>query len=363
MTSYEARQQADLEHIGEMIEDVAARIQENLHNAIYALLTNDVDLANAAVLGDLPVNRRIRDIDHQCLVFVARHLPTAGHLRYVTAARRLTVELERIGDYAASIGRATAHLSQPLPEAILRDIELMADHAERVLDQAMEAFAALNADQAVATRALSRQMDSTYNRAISDLIREGERGDRPFADLLATSVAMNRLERVNDQAKNICEETVFAVTGEAKPPKVYDVLFVDEHNAGLSKLAEAIARRDYPGSGRYNSAGWDPADAIDPSVAAYMNAHSLTVLDHQPSALQPVYDALTDYEVIVSMQGDARPMIPMLPFHTVLLQWDVGPPIEGLPPGEAESAIDDAARRIEELQSQLAHTLRGREAT
>ena len=40
--------------------------------------------------------------------------------------------------------------------------------------------------------------------------------------------ALNHLERISDQAKNICEETLFTITGETKAPKVYKILFLDQ---------------------------------------------------------------------------------------------------------------------------------------
>ena len=60
-------------------------------------------------------------------------------------------------------------------------------------------------------------------------------------DRIAYFAIYNQLKRLWDQAKNICEETIFLVSGETKPRKVHNVLFIDEDNAGLSQMAEAIA--------------------------------------------------------------------------------------------------------------------------
>ena len=70
---------------------------------MHALLTRDRELAAEVILGDLPINREVRAIDALCHAFVARHLPSAGHLRFVSSVLRLNVELERIGDYAVTI--------------------------------------------------------------------------------------------------------------------------------------------------------------------------------------------------------------------------------------------------------------------
>ena len=72
---------------------------------------------------------------------------------------------------------------------------------------------------------------------VADLVREGERRSRPLKELFALLIILHRMERVADQAKNICEETIFAATGETKPPKTYNILFVDRGNDLASQLA------------------------------------------------------------------------------------------------------------------------------
>ena len=86
------------------------------------------------------MNRMTRRIDHLCHLFVARHLPSAGHLRFISATLRLDVELERVGDYAVSIAREAVQLSEPPTSAIARDIEMMAEQVQAVLHDAIRAF-------------------------------------------------------------------------------------------------------------------------------------------------------------------------------------------------------------------------------
>ncbi len=351
MSHYERRLEADVERIREEVREVSERIQRALDDSVRALLSGDRDLTNATILGDLQINREIRDIDHLCLVFVNRHLPTAGHLRFVSAVRRLIIGLERIGDYAVTIGRATIQLSQPPPGTLMRDIEMMADHSRLILAQSMESFNQENADSAKAILTLAGQMDSTFHRALSDLIREGEKGSRPVGDIVALQTIFNRLERVNDQAKNICEETIFAVTGETKPQKVYRILFIDERDDCLTKIAEALARVEYPESGRYASAGWNPAESMDEACRRLLDLHGLDLDTYAPTQLRAVHEVLDDYHVIVGVGANPLEHIPDLPFHTVLLHW----PLE----------VDGQAAAMETLRKyvrQLMETLRGPKA-
>ena len=73
---------------------------------------------NEVVLGDLVVNRRVRKLDSKCHAFVARHLPSAGHLRFVSSVLRLSIALERVGDYAVIIARELAQLESPPPQQV-----------------------------------------------------------------------------------------------------------------------------------------------------------------------------------------------------------------------------------------------------
>ena len=132
--------QADLEEIREKVGRIATLIERQVGDAVHSFLEEDRNLANDVVLGDRRVNRKIRDIDHMCHAFIVRHAPSAGHLRYVSAVLRLDVALERIGDYASTIGREIIQLSGRPPERIVRDVELISHQARRTLHQALVSF-------------------------------------------------------------------------------------------------------------------------------------------------------------------------------------------------------------------------------
>lgn len=364
MSIYAERIAQDEASIRERIDGVATSVLRALQGAVRALLTGDRALANATVLGDMAINREIREIDHLCLQFVARHLPSAGHLRFVTAVRRLTIELERVGDYAATIGRAAAYLSAKPPVTVLRDVELMADNAERVLSESIQAFLERNAERARGIRILGDQMASTYHRALVDLIRSAEAGDVSIPDLLALQAVLSRLDRVGDQAKNVCEEAIFAATGETKPAKVYRILFVDARHGMASRLAEALARRDYPHVGRYRSAGWDPSGepSVSPACEAFFAEHGLPATSPVAERLIPLWDELSDYHIIVSLEGELRQHVPEVPFDTVQLEWDLGASTSAAEAEPDSAALEALLERLSQRLRALSVELRGAEA-
>jgi phosphate transport system protein len=352
MSHYQERLEQDLREIRNEIEDVGRKVAKAVHDAVHALLTGNRELAYATVLGDHPVNRQTRRLDRRCHAFVVRHLPSAGHLRFVSSVLRLSIALERIGDYAVTIAREAARLGARPPAAVARDVELLASQAEGVLEQALAAFLASNAELARGTASLSDQADVTFEKVWNDLLAEGRNGAHPLVALFAYLEVFERLSRVADQAKNICEETIFTVTGESKAPKVYRVLFVDETDDGPTQLAVAFARKAFPKSGRYASAGFAPAEELDGRCARFLEERGYGLAGLAPKRLEAAAEELAASHVIVSFAGDVAGHLEV-PYETVLLAWEVPDPRR-----DVEAAHQEIRHRLRELME----TLRGEEA-
>lgn len=353
MTHYEERLEKDLKAIRGQVAAVGRAVEGALHDAVRALLTANADLAAHTVLGDLSINRETREIDRLCHTFVARHLPSAGNLRFVSSVLRLSIALERIGDYAATVGRSAVQLSQPPSESLTRDIAMMGDQATRLLHQSMQAFNELSADMARGLVSTASYFARTSDKVFSDLVRAGEKGSASIRDLFLLLATVNRLERVIHQAKNICEETIFAATGETKPRKKFDILFLDEKNILRSRLAEAYARKAYPDAGSYRSAGWKVAKELDQTIQDFIQENGLDISSSKPTSLDSLQDQLGDFNLIVSLMPGARQHIPNLPFHTILLEWDI-PRVDLNDKAALSGLFKTITHEVSELMQELA---------
>jgi phosphate transport system protein len=346
--------------IRESVVAVGKSVETAVRDAVRSLLTYDRQLAAQTILGDLAVNRAVREIDRKTHQFVALHLPSAGHLRFVSSVLRLDVEIERIGDYAAAIARETLQLEGPPTDQVAKDIELLAGQSERMLQEALRAFHEASPDLARGTKAMASQIEATYQKVFDDLLAEGQNGGRPIRELFGLLVVFNRLGRVGAQAKNMCEETIFACTGETKAPKVYRVLFLDEANSCRSQIAEAIARKTFPESGEYLSAGWQAGQEISPALLSFLDSKGLPNEGLTPKQLAATRQELGEFHVIVSLQGDVPEHIAEIPYHVIPLQWEIAPC-----PGQGESQEEGYSRVYREiafLVKELMLALRGEEA-
>ena len=94
----EKRLENDLNEIRSRIADQGRLAEEAVTKAVNALQTGNRQLAYDTVMNDHPINRNMRYIDRLCHKFLAVHLPTAGHLRFVSSILKLNAELESVTD-------------------------------------------------------------------------------------------------------------------------------------------------------------------------------------------------------------------------------------------------------------------------
>jgi phosphate transport system protein len=360
MSGYEQRLAADKNEIRTRVSEIGERVHDAVVSAVDALLRRDEAACARVMLGDLPINREIRAIDKLCHAFVARHLPSAGHLRFVSSVLQMNVAIERIGDYAVTIAREGVQLTTLPPADISNDMRTLAAEGAAMLRNAITAFAQRDADLARKTKPHAKTLERSYAHVFRELVRHGSQ--LPLADAFAVLTVFHRLERVSDQAKNICEETLFELTGETKPPKQYQVLFVGAGNTLVAPLAVALARKAFPESGVYASAGYAAGEALSPALEQLAGELGLDLTGMTPAPLDSGREALEQYHVIVCISSEARAKIKEVPFATAILVWEL-PRLSQLPTQAVKPQLHEFSQFLAAQIRELMVTLRGEGAS
>ncbi|MEO5349737.1 MAG: phosphate signaling complex protein PhoU [Magnetococcus sp. YQC-3] len=348
MPIYEEKLQRDVTAIKEEVVKLGEMVGQALADSLTALFTGNKQLADMTVLRDFPINRQCARLNKQCHNFIVRHLPSAGHLRMVTSVIQMVMELERMGDYARTISREVIHLRHPPEGTVLHDLKNMADHTQAIQRQSMIAFATENVDLARATMKESGKVSLDLNVVLEDLISSCEKeGGREVAmRMLDLQSISYMLERVSNRAANVCEEVLFILTGETVPPRIHEVLFLDADNSILAPMAEVIARKGYAELARFRSAAFRPAAECSPAMVDFMRHHGFNMQNMLPKDLQQIIPELEDVHIIVGLNGAVRQQDLQVPFHTVVLEWDLGQ----LP---GANALGENAERFEEIYRAL----------
>ncbi|MBI5387884.1 MAG: phosphate signaling complex protein PhoU [Verrucomicrobia bacterium] len=327
-THLEQSRQRDVERIRAKVTEMATRGETALRLCLKALVERNRQHAYTVILRDQYIDELEKEVDRLCLEFLVRQQPVAGLLRFAYATIKLDLELERVGDYAESIARQTLKLlSLETVKFPVERFEELANLSIPMLHDAVQAFLAQDAELARKTIATEEAVDMLKSKLNKDLVALFREQKMPFEALNALMMINRRLERVSDQARNICMETLYMCTGEyAKHPgsEVFRVLFVDQHNACRSQMAEAVANSFNLSQFAFASAGVEPRP-IEQMTVSFMKDKGFDVARMVAKAVTQVPN-LDHYNVIVVLDPEARRAFPTRPRKVVFLDWYVKDP-------------------------------------
>jgi len=179
-----------------------------------ALVQRNADLLPEVRAMEKQVNQMHIDIDETCLEIIALRQPAGDDLRFVTAAMKINTDMERIGDQAINI-LANAEMLIAVPSLKpLIDIPRMAEIAQEMLKDALDAF--VNGDDELAQRTILRDdtVDDLKDQVFRELLTYMAADPSTIPRAMQLILVSRHLERVADHATNICEDVIFMVKGK-----------------------------------------------------------------------------------------------------------------------------------------------------
>ena len=203
----------ELQKLNASLLEMGEMIRMAIGGAVTALLEFDHDKAREIIAYDEQIDRQNREIEQQCYTLLLSQQPVAGDLRMVSAALKMTTDLERIGDHAADISEIELMLEN-LPTLSCAPIRQMATETSVMLIKSLEAFAQRDEEKANWVIGRDDVVDDLFDTVKSELIeaiRQNADNGEAATDLL---MAAKYFERIGDHTTNIAQWAIFSITGE-----------------------------------------------------------------------------------------------------------------------------------------------------
>ncbi len=204
----------ELQALKNRLLTMGALVEERVHQAVRSLIDRRLEEAEAVIAADKEVNDLQIDIDDRCLKLLATQSPLAIDLRLITAAMKINADLERIGDQAVNVAENVIKLLPQPPLKPLIDIPRMAELAQQMTRDALDAF--VKKDPALARDVLRRddEVDSLKDQVFRELLTYMMADPGTIQRALSLILISRNIERIADHATNIAEDVIFLV--EAK---------------------------------------------------------------------------------------------------------------------------------------------------
>jgi phosphate transport system protein len=204
----------ELKNLKDKILKLGALVEEQVQNAVNALVKRDSSLAKDVIEKDTQVNRIEVEIDEECIRLIALRQPVGVDLRFITTAMKLVTDLERIGDLAVDICERAMELNLEPQLKPFIDIPRMADISMQMLKGALDAF--VNRDSKLAQEVCARddEVDNLNVQIFRELLTFMVEDSHTISRAVRISYISKYLERIADHATNIAEMVVYLVEGK-----------------------------------------------------------------------------------------------------------------------------------------------------
>jgi phosphate transport system protein len=207
--------EAELKELHLKILEMGGFVEKQIANAMIALTHRDDEMARLTIERDHTANRMDVEVDDLCLRLLALHQPAAKDLRLITTALKITTDLERIGDMAVNLCERVLELNQEPQLKPFIDIPRMAEVAQTMLRESLNAFVREDVDLALKVCRDDDIIDGITGQLFRELLGYMVEDPKTITRSIRLLFIAKYLERIADHATNIAEMVVFMAKGKS----------------------------------------------------------------------------------------------------------------------------------------------------
>ncbi|HDR06630.1 MAG TPA: phosphate signaling complex protein PhoU [Candidatus Coatesbacteria bacterium] len=231
-----------LQILSERLGEMAELVRSMLYNALAALETRNIGLAERIVVDELAVNRMETANLEEAVHVIALFQPMGKNIRQLVAVILVNRDLERIADHAQNIECHARFLAGQPPTPAPPELAVMEELARKMLADSLRAYEEQDEELAKLVIAGDEELNELTKKTVRGLlVQMAQAGSRPGAEELMEcywrlALVARNLERVGDHATNIAESVLFVVESHLHL----------HHKQEIAKELAAMKRRRSP---------------------------------------------------------------------------------------------------------------------
>lgn len=205
----------ELEKIHNQFYAMGNEVLSQISKTTRAFVSHDRELAQEVIDDDEKINNFEIKLEKKSLEIIALQQPVSQDLRTVITVLKASSDLERMGDHAVSIARATIEMKgEERIDQVEELIKKMGREVKNFVEEALELYVHPEVDRAYEVAQMDEKINAYFND-IRDRATEAIK-ENPEAIMAGRDYfqVISYLERIGDYAKNICEWVIYFQTGK-----------------------------------------------------------------------------------------------------------------------------------------------------
>lgn len=193
---------------------MGSKVEKQLRTSVESLEKKDIELAKQVIKEDDQIDNMQKEIENMCIGLIAMEHPLASDLRDVFSGIKIATDLERMGDHAVDIAKITKRITVGNETEIMSDLVNMTSIVIEMIKGCLDAYIEKNLDKCYEVANKDNQVDDIYKKVFKDIFAAMDK-DRSFMnDYSQFLFVCKYLERLGDRCTNICESTIYLITGK-----------------------------------------------------------------------------------------------------------------------------------------------------
>ncbi|MCB2292260.1 phosphate signaling complex protein PhoU [Clostridium algoriphilum] len=206
--------EANIQELHNDLIRMGSIVEKQIHDCIDALVTKDVEKAKKIMKDDDIVDDLEREIENKAIRLIAMQAPLAIDLRNIFTTTRIVTDLERMADYAVDVAKITVRIKDEKYVKQLVCIPRMGELVVLMIRDALDAYVEGDVEKAYEVCKRDDEVDKLYKEVFNDLLQVMIINQDTINQSTQLLFICKWLERIADHTTNICEWTIYLVTGE-----------------------------------------------------------------------------------------------------------------------------------------------------
>lgn len=202
----------ELEKLRQRVLSLGGLVEDQTIKAVEALMAGDAAMGKDVAKRDKMINQAEVQIDEECTRLIAMRHPAASDLRLIISVIKTITDLERIGDEAKKVAKLSSQLTDSQIER--GDIRQLGEHVARMIHDALDAFARVDAQAALEVVKEDAEVDREYSMITQQLMSSMKNDSDSVVQIMNLLWALRALERIGDHAKNIAEYVIYLASAK-----------------------------------------------------------------------------------------------------------------------------------------------------
>lgn len=215
--------ETELGKLRNIILKIAKLAEGQVAEAVKALLSEPVAEGREVKKTENKIDKLDVKIDDICQSVFALQQPVASDLRFIMSAMQISNEIERIGDLAVSVIKASKNIKEKHELISKFNIAEIAREVESITIKTNECFQDMDETTIEEIFVLNNSIKSKSVTAIEEIIGEMKSHSKTVGSGTNLIIALKHMERIADHNSNIAESVYFMINAKTiKHERLFD---------------------------------------------------------------------------------------------------------------------------------------------